>query len=860
MRTARAALGIAVLTTALNPIVHAAEPQYEKVLALKPLSFWPADEGEGTQLRDLAALGNDADVLNTPWAGKTLDFTGGYEFIEIPENPAYLSDEFSLGAWVFVRRRGPEPDHEARGIHVLGNWHRHWSKRPGPISLRLTGKARLTVEIVSNGAKDVLGSREAGIRIRPEIWQHVLYTYENGEGKLYVGGKLVCSKTGIAYTPQEGEYIAGSDSNWWAVHPPTSGALDGSLQGLIIFDRAIRDTEAATLVSVGEPPGRPRAIADDELRLHGRFIKLRDMNELDPEDQRLALRYMRLPRYGWPGDLEANAGVLKPYLVQALRQPLLRYDAALVLEKMHDRQTLAEAKPHLLDTVRDKTTSPASRATATLVLARMGSAARDVVPVLVTLLREDLEASGMHVPRVEEAFRNALVTALLAIDETNVDVRQILADAYAKPILDGMDVTKPYMGEIKGLVVQGRFMDALAACKPVIKEHKLYFRSQNDPSRDQRDHWAGNSRAYTAVDEYNGTTYTFGKGKAFDGCAPITQTDYDRALRVYSKDHPEAAEWLDGKVDMMFRADLKKTAPDGSVQTVYMGGEDFIFSGRDAKVKAWSVAVDKNGYIHAMGGQHNFPRGSEFMPGAWESLGLSRTRGDQSHPTTLYWVSKRPEDITEFEFVGRKGHPLDIPVPFINYMNFVQDRDEELYLYGRNDSGIQNWAFYHYDADIRRWRDLGGTRADIFISARKANPDWVQTVERSHVYCYRGRIPDRQSGQVGEYEYPSLSWTWQPHFYNYIRSTRGVQFDPENRMYVQIPTYGYDTNRRARSAELFAYSDDGGKTFRRADGSSVKLPLTSNPAPEHNADTLKGYNEIWITQWTELIRRIGFIF
>lgn len=855
MKKTRAVLGVAVLAAALDPTVHAAEARYRDVLALKPLGFWPADEGKGTRLRDLAETGNDAKVFNTPWDRDTLDFTGGFEFIEIPENPAYLSSEFSLGAWVFVRRKRAGPSRESRGTHVLGNWSRHWLKRPGPISLRLTGKDNLTVEIVSNRKNDALGSVAAGIRIEPETWQHLLYTYRDGKGTLFLGGRSVLSKEGVAYTPQKGEFIAGSDSRWWFLYPPRAEALDGSLRDIVIFDRALSDTDAATLANTGPPVTRPHVLADDELRLHGRFVKLEDLNKLTQENQRLAIRFMRLPRYGWAGSLEANADILKPNLAQALRQPLTRYDAALLLDKMRDRQTLAEAKPHLLDTIRDRAASRAARATATLVLARMGSAAQDAVEILVTFLREDVEAVGVHVPRVEDAFRNALVTALLAIDGTNAEVRRLLGDAYAKPVLDGMDMTKPYMAEVRGLAAQHRFMDALDACKPVIKEHRLFFRSQNDPSRDQRNPWAGNPRAYTAVDEYCGYTYKFGPGRAFNACAPITQADYDRALRVYSKDHPEAAEWLDGNVGMMFRADLKRIAPDGSVQTVYMGGENFIFSGRDGKVKAWSVAVDKNGYIHAMGGQHNFPRYSEFMPGAWESLGLSKDRRDPNHPTTLYWVSKRPEDITEFEFVGRKGHLRGIPVPYMNYMNFVQDRNEELYLYGRNDKGIQNWAFYRYDADARKWHDLGGVRADIFASARKANPEWVATVRRSNVYGFRGTIPNGHP-----LEYPSLSWTWQPHFYNYIRSTRGGQFDPENRMYIQIPTYGYDAERRVREANLFAYSDDGGATFHRADGSSVKLPLTSNPAPEHNADTLKGYNEIWITQWTQLIRRIGFLF
>ena len=94
------------------------------------------------------------------------------------------------------------------------------------------------------------------------------------------------------------------------------------------------------------------------------------------------------------------------------------------------------------------------------------------------------------------------------------------------------------------------------------------------------------------MDDYHGYTYTFGKGKAFDGCAPITQADYDRAVKAFSADHPEAREWLDGNVAMMFRADLKRIAPDGRAQTVYMGGENFIFSGRDAKVKGRKGTTD----------------------------------------------------------------------------------------------------------------------------------------------------------------------------------------------------------------------------------------------------------------------------
>ncbi len=828
--------------------------KHREVLKLRPAGFWPADEGKGSVLHDRSGASNNANVFNTPWDGALLDFSSAFEFVEIPASPKYMNNQFSLGAWVFTRTRERQ-SHASRSVCILGNWSRDWRKRPGPISLRLSGKDKLGVEIVSDKTRDALGSLEAGIRVEPETWQHLFYTYKDGEGKLYVNGKFVHSKKNVEYTPQPGPYIAGADADWWFLYPPVPEALDGALRDIVIFDRAIDGDEVAALVNAGKPETEPHIPASDEMRIHGTFVKLENLPKLRPGDQRLALRLMHLPRYGWGGDLKANSAVLKPYLREALKNPLTRYDAALVLEKMGELASLVEAKEHLLTILRDTNNPEPDRATAALAIGRMRSQAKAELAVLTALLQEDVTANGAHVPRVEEALRNALVTAIIAIDAEDPDARGLLGYSYANPILESMDMRKPFMAEIAALKEQGRYMDALDACPKVVRKNNLFFLSQNDPSRDRRAPWAGNPRAYTPVDDYKGYTYRLGPGKAFDACEKITGEVYEKAVKNYSGKHPEAATWLDGNVDMMFRADLKKISPDATVEKTYIGGEHFIFSGRDGKVKAWSVAVDKNGYIHVMGGQHNFPRYSEFMPGAWESLGLSSDRASPDHPTTLYWVSKNPEDITDFEFIGRKGNARDIPVPYMNYMNLVQDRNEELYLYGRNDKGIQNWAFYKYDADKRRWLDLGGARAAIFQSALKANPEWVRKVKQVQSYGYRGTIPNGGSG-----EYPSLSWTWQPHFYNYIRSTRGVQFDPDNRMYIQIPTYGYGANDRVFESKLFVYSDDGGRTFHRADGSNVKLPLTNNPAPEHNADILDGYNELWIKQWKGLIHRAGFIF
>jgi len=66
MKTTRAVLGVVALAAALSPTVHAAGARHRDVLALKPVGFWPADEGEGDRLRDLAETGNHAKVFNTP--------------------------------------------------------------------------------------------------------------------------------------------------------------------------------------------------------------------------------------------------------------------------------------------------------------------------------------------------------------------------------------------------------------------------------------------------------------------------------------------------------------------------------------------------------------------------------------------------------------------------------------------------------------------------------------------------------------------------------------------------------------------------------------------------------------------------
>ncbi|WPL18692.1 hypothetical protein Thiowin_03779 [Thiorhodovibrio winogradskyi] len=804
--------------------------------SLNPVGYWPLEETDKV-LVDLSPANNHAQIFNTPWSGGLLDFSSSYQYLHIPGPANYFHQAFTIGLWVYSRRTSYLRD----GVALIGSWPR----QPLPVSLRLSGKDKLAVEVISNNQKDALGSVEAGITVDANAWQHVVYSFKDGQGKLYINGKLVHTKDAVPYRPAAKGHavLAGYDADWWGVHPVGSQSLDGSLRHLIFFNRALTDAEVKDLASATKPRVNPHQQAADEIRVKGRFIKLSDLGEEPLEVQRQALYLMHNDK--WDGDLDQNAELLRDYLAVALDSAALRYDAVLVLKKMGELQQLESAAPRLAELAADGGAARVERASAALALGAMGQPALTQVETLQATLEADLESTGAHIPRVEAIVRNALIYALLRIAPEQPTVNQLLGRAYAKPLLEVLDVAALERPELSDLVGRGQWMKALEVAKDLFKKHQVYFLTQNDPYRDAR---AGiHERSYTSAAMHKGITYQFGSGKSYAGCEPITPTDYKQALARYAEKYPASNKWLDGDVSQMRRARLRAISPSQPDRAAFIGGPDFLFSARDGKVCCWAVAIDQDGYLHVMGGQHNQPRYADYMPGAWQEIGLSANKMSAQYPTTLYWVSKRPLEIDAFNFVGFKDHPRAVPATYLNYMNFVQDHQGKLYLYGRVDGwGIQSWGLFEYDTGKRRWTPIGGLAGGVIKSARANNSEWMGYLQRQ----YRGLIPHDNGPRL-------LAWAWQPHFYNYNRSKKGVRFDPENRMIVQIGVRGLDVDGRYASHQLFAYSDDGGKTFHRADGSLVALPLTANPAPAHNAKVSLGLNRLWIMQWTALLTWAG---
>jgi hypothetical protein len=865
--------------------------RYREILALEPVGFWPADDGAGDILHDRSGKGNHGRILDVPWENGLLNFTGLYQWAEIPNQPQYQSRAFSIGGWVFNRGKiygGAQNE----GMVLIGNAHHRsgftletlydlpilyrkseWGiagGSEGGISLCL--RRGELVDVISGGGGDAMGSRADGTSIATGTWQHVLYTYEAGvppkggekwralqdwtqsyeagTGKLYVNGHLVLSKDEVPFKSRDMRFLIGIDAIWW-LQSDRSGSLDGSIRDMVMFDRALAPDEVAGLHEATVPATKPRVFSDEAIVIDGREIALDKLSTASLDDQRGALEVLEQR----PAEaVQQMSQELEPILMEALGLwPTCRAAANLLVKLDSDevRATLRASLPLLVVAMQDPDRGREERVESALAFSEMGALAKEAGPALADVLEEIVEREGGRLPRIEDLLRNAVMRALLDIDPESERVRSLLGETLAKPILDSVDLSRPSLDEVRPLVEAGQYMEALDIYRTLpLAEQDDRFLSQGDRHRDNRGP-AGNTRAYTAEADFDGYTYRLGEGKSFEGVEAVTEEAFEAVVAKLAVEYPEARDWMKGESPRLSRVKIFKTDADGNEQTSYLEGESFIFDGSDQKVAGWSIAIDTSGYIHVTGGKHNAPNAAQFIPGSWEKMGASRESSNDDYPTMLYWVSRNPGDIESLEFVGQRRNPRNVPVPLgMCYMNYIQDREGVLYLYGRiHVQGVQSWGLYRYDVVTRRWSGIGGYAPDVTVEF----PEWAdRNIEMAAdwlslpTFRWKNTAPENRV----------LAWARQPHFYNYIRGW-GIRFDRTNRMHVKVLLFGLDAGNRNTNMELYAYSDDSGETFHRADGTALALPLTVNPGPGHAA-MKSASTQRWWDLWMSLLRHAGY--
>ncbi len=838
--------------------------QLRIVREFRPVGYWPADEGQGDVLHDRSGNENHGTIYHVPWENGLLNFTSStYQWAEIPAHPRYRSEEFTIGGWIFSRREGYVSDRHQSGMRFFGDsrnpwWHipGWWSgPRPGGFALRL--KEAGGIDVLSGGTSDAVGSLAGGTAVTARNWHHILYTYEEGTGRLYVNGRAEPSRNNVPYNHLEVPFQIGICGNWWMVWPSgESQSLDGTVRELVWFDRALPPSEVRRLYELSRPEVEPAVPDAAAIVLDHREISLEAFPGEPAAIRRRALEEL-LGREAVA--IQARSAELLPLLQDELKDWRTRGAAVrllMVLDSDESRTVLTgQARPLLIRALQDEDLPQEPRAVSAMALSTMGELAGESVPALVGVMESILQREGVRIPRVEDLLRNAVLRALIDLGGDDGRVREVLGRALAGPVLDSVDLQQSYLDGVRPLVSAGRYMDALDLYRRLpLQEHNDRFFSQGDPHRDGRPRW-GNDRAYTPVAEHKGSLYRMGTGEPWQGVEPVSAEEYLEIVEELSVEFPEAADWKPADYPHLSRATITRIDPDGSQQTVFLEGKWFVIDSRDGKVRGWSLAVDNDGYLHVTGGKHNRAKPEEYIPGSWERMGASRDSGDDDYPAMLYWVSENPGDIGSLKFVGQRGNPRTIPVTHtslqgMDYMNFLQDRNGQLYLYGRTHDAhnFQCWGVYRYDTGTRRWSTVGGYTSDVIESCERAEPGWTDHLIRN----YRGgrRVPTTPRSRV-------MAWAWQPNFYNFGRDPWGVYFDRTNRMHVRMGLRGITGKALIIDSHVYAYSDDG-KTFHRADGTVVQLPLTLLPAPEHNADVNLHFTGQWWDLWQSLIRHAGY--
>lgn len=201
--------------------------------------------------------------------------------------------------------------------------------------------------------------------------------------------------------------------------------------------------------------------------------------------------------------------------------------------------------------------------------------------------------------------------------------------------------------------------------------------------------------------------------------------------------------------------------------------------------KTWEIAVDRAGYIHVSGDMH--------------------THMDQG-----YWRSNKPEDVSSFTQIKWEkkppGNPLKCPVSrSTTFPHFWKDRKGQLFWSAQQSSNFL--PFCSYDETTKLWTSRGGPKP---IKGGEICLAWT-----------KGASHDPTNPKS-----------------RFSASSFGAVWDTKNRLHMVIGMLDKDTfgshPPAVGTSILYAYSDDGGKTVHRADGTRIQYPIRASSGPKAN--------------------------
>ena len=224
----------------------------------------------------------------------------------------------------------------------------------------------------------------------------------------------------------------------------------------------------------------------------------------------------------------------------------------------------------------------------------------------------------------------------------------------------------------------------------------------------------------------------------------------------------------------------------------------------------YTIAADALGYIHVVGDMH-------------------------SSAHVKHWVSKKPEDISEFAFTSDDGENKRPQGYNVTYPHLFRGPDGVLYHSIRCADPVWGIGISVLDVKTQTWTMLG---ADVPASDLQGSK----------------RANKKTKGK------PMTAWEDNGEGGGYTQPHANIKWDKNKRMHVVFGLLNENTpsakGSHTGSDVLYAYSDDGGKTFHRGDGSQIQLPMRAESGP-HQADVVYSRHD-GPPPWVGLLPTIQF--
>ena len=265
----------------------------------------------------------------------------------------------------------------------------------------------------------------------------------------------------------------------------------------------------------------------------------------------------------------------------------------------------------------------------------------------------------------------------------------------------------------------------------------------------------------------------------FEGCM-----DHPRSQRVQPFVHEGqvyAVFWMPGLKTYVVKVPLAggkgETAP---LMPGHVTGED--------PHRGYRIAVDPTGRVHVVGDMHG---------SAW----------------VKHWLSKKPKDISAFEFACGADSNAGPAGAEVTYPGFFRGPEGTLYHSIRCGIPAMGVAISVLDAKTQTWSILGASIPRDQLEGQRRN-----------MAAKTGKHPVsiwEDNGEGGSYGY------MQPH--------AKIVWDRNKRMHIACSVLNKNTpsaqGRHTHTHVLYAYSDDGGKTIHRGDGTEIRWPMRAEEGP-----------------------------